>query len=229
MSAGAAQPIFSLLGASNPGACLVRAVGRREAWLPSFLALADDIPAGPRPWHSGSVLGHTARCMDSVAQDPLAVWMALAHDAGKLTTPAGLWPHHYGHELRGKQLASVWAAQLGLPDAYRRAGIMAALLHMKAGRYALLRPGKKLDLLNELGASGFFHSFWKMVDADTRSDISKVAARDWELVRSVPHVAGEERQRQQAIALLLANDRDRPDRGKIRDISPGSPDIRKKA
>lgn len=206
MSAWAPHPIFNLLGSSDPGSGLVRAIGRQEEWLPSFLGVGANIPAGPQPYHTGSVLQHTARCMDSVAGDELAVWMALAHDSGKLTTPAALWPHHYGHELRGKQLATVWARQLGLPDSFLRAGVMSALLHMKAGRYAILRPGKKFDLLNMVAASGFFSSFWKVVDADTRSDISDLAARDWMRISDIVDISeNSEISRQQAIARLLSN------------------------
>ena len=54
--------------------------------------------------------------MDAVAGDGLAVWMALAHDAGKLTPPRVLWPHHYGREERGEVLARQWTARLHLPD-----------------------------------------------------------------------------------------------------------------
>ncbi|WP_165175738.1 hypothetical protein [Desulfovibrio sp. ZJ369] len=195
--------IESLLQTVAPGAALLAAVRRREAWLPPFLADADTIPAGPAPYHSGSVLAHTARCMDAVAGDALAVWMALGHDAGKLTTPRALWPHHYGHESRGRRLVAVWARHLGLSDKYTRAGILAARLHMKAGRYARLRPGKKFDLLHEVAASGFFVAFWKVVDADTKSSISETAWRDWQQIRTIPNdTRMEEKTRQKGIALL---------------------------
>lgn len=196
-------PLLRLLHAVAPGAALAAAVRRQEAWLPCFLATADTIPAGPVPYHSGSVLAHTARCMDAVAGDALAVWMALAHDAGKLTTPAILWPHHYGHESRGRRLAAVWAHQMRLSDDYARAGVLVARLHMKAGRYAQLRPGKKFDLLHELATSGFFAPFWKVVDADTKSAISTMALRDWQRIRvmACDGMPGE-KARQMGIALL---------------------------
>lgn len=169
----------------------------------SFLADAPDIPAGPRPFHSGSVLDHLVRCMNAVAGDPLAVWMALAHDAGKLTTPAVLWPHHYGHELRGFRLVAVWAAQLQLSPVWRQAGCMAAQLHMKAGRYAELRPASRYDLLRDVAASPCATAFWQIVDADTRKPVSMQARRDWERVQALP-LAGlsEEQARQRAIACL---------------------------
>lgn len=112
--------------------------------------------------------------MNEVAGDILAVWMAMVHDCGKLTTPRNLWPHHYGHESRGETLSAIWSDALGLDERYRAAGIMAAGLHMRASRYLLLRPGKKLKLLMEIWASPFAVSFLRVVDADSRSRLGKV-------------------------------------------------------
>ncbi|MBD5641600.1 MAG: hypothetical protein HDQ91_04195 [Desulfovibrio sp.] len=163
-----------LLRSARPGDALLE-------WtkpLPVFLDTANAISAGPRPWHSGSVLGHLARCMNETAGDPLAVWMALTHDAGKLTTPKCLLPHHYGHELRGAILAPIWARQLGLGPAYAEAGRLAARWHMRAGKYAVLRQGKKRQLLETFPPDGAGASFWKMVDADCRAPVSRLALTD---------------------------------------------------
>lgn len=197
--------IIQIFSASDPGEMLTEAVLRNDAWLPCFLADSNIIPAGPAPYHSGSVLAHTARCMSDVAGDPLAVWMSMVHDAGKLTTPKALWPHHYGHELRGASLAAEWARILKLPEEYKLAGTLSALLHMRAGRYARLRTGKKYDLLCTVAASGFFESFWKVVDADTKSSISERAMADWKRVNVLPcDGMTPERERQRAIAILTS-------------------------
>ena len=203
MNVVAVSDLHLLLHAASPGDLLTNAVRQKAPWLPCFLAEADDVPAGPRPYHSGSVLAHTARCMNQVAGDALAVWMAMVHDAGKLSTPIAMWPHHYGHEDRGATLADIWAKELGLSQAYARAGHIAALLHMKAGRYSRLRPGKKYDLLHSVAESGFFRVFWLVVDADTKSDISATATADWQRVSALPEEDVEpEISRQRRIALL---------------------------
>lgn len=137
------------------------------------------ISAGPWPWHSGSLMKHMKRCMNAVAGDPLAVWLAMTHDSGKLTTPQILLPHHYGHEKRGEILARIWAEQLELPPEYAGAGCLAARWHMRAGRYRIIRPGKKRMLLATFPPFSSGKSFWKMVDADTKSDISRDAETDW--------------------------------------------------
>lgn len=163
-----------LLACDRPGDALQDWQGR---W-PVFFDAADRISAGPAPWHSGSVLAHTARCMNAVAGDPLAVWMALCHDCGKLTTPACLLPHHYGHEQRGEILARIWAGQLGLCPDYADAGALCARWHMRAGRYPILRQGKKRQLIETFPPDGAGRPFWKVVDADTRSEISSLALAD---------------------------------------------------
>lgn len=150
---------------------------------PSFLSLASHIPAGPLPWHGGSTLDHLARCMNETAGDSAAVWMAMCHDAGKLTTPKEMLPHHYGHESRGADLARAWAAELGLGKDLAEAGALAARLHMKAGRYGLLRPGKKLSLLEEVESSPCAAQFWQVVDADTKMGISIHIRNQWRIIK----------------------------------------------
>lgn len=140
------------------------------------LANAADIPAGPAPYHSGSVLDHTARCMNWTAGDPIAVWMAMVHDCGKLTTPKEMWPHHYGHEQRGESLAAMWGAKLGLDHDYIDGGAMAAALHMRAARYPIMRPGKKLKILKDIWATPWADSFLKVVEADSRSKVGRLLA-----------------------------------------------------
>lgn len=192
-----------LLQADSPGGLLRCHLNTGRSPRLPFLNDAPRIPAGPPPYHSASVLDHLIRCMNAVAGNPLAVWMALAHDAGKLTTPAILWPHHYGHELRGPLLADVWARQLHMSDEWRQAGRTTARLHMKAGRYAELRPGTRYDLLREIAACPYASAFWQVVDADSRKAISERARADMEGLRALPlENLSEERARQLAIRCL---------------------------
>lgn len=177
---GLSERFFALLSSPRPGDALREAVDAGRLNALAHLEQADAIPAGPAPWHTGSVLSHIARCMNAVAGDPLAVWMALAHDAGKLTTPPDILPHHYGHEERGEALAGEWAEALGLPAPFAEAGCMTARLHMRAGRYPRLRPGKKYALLIEVFATPFADAFWKVVDADRRAPVSALAAAHWQ-------------------------------------------------
>lgn len=146
---------------------------------------ADAIPAGPRAWHKDSVLEHAAAVMDAAAGDELAVWMALCHDLGKTTTPVHALPRHYGHEARGAVLARAMGRRLALPGRHIRAGVLAALLHMKGGRFHRLRPGTRRDLLHAVHAAGLDASFWKMVDADTGENISAEALQSLRVMLAV--------------------------------------------
>lgn len=171
--------IMDILNSAAPGEALM---ARRESW-PLFLKLGEVLTAGPASFHSGNVLQHLCRCMNECAGDPLAVWMAMTHDSGKLTTPLAMLPHHYGHELRGRVLARIWARDLGLDESYAKAGELCAHQHMRAGRYAHMRPGKQYDLLNIINSQPLAASFWKVINADTKSDIADLAHADWELIQ----------------------------------------------
>ncbi|MDY3809149.1 HD domain-containing protein [Desulfovibrio porci] len=150
-----------------------------NALVPWFAELetARDIPAGPARWHKNSVLGHTARIMNLTAGDPLAVWMALCHDLGKIGTDPALLPHHYGHEQRGIALAQGLAERLRLPALFSKAGALAAAEHMKAGMLPRLRPGTRRDLLWRVHQAGLSAPFWRLADADSNSRVGTEALR----------------------------------------------------
>ena len=162
------KEFLELLKSDRPGRALAVFIKKRPTAL-AFMEMADKIPAGPVDFHAGSVLAHLARCMNESAGDPLAVWMALCHDAGKLTTPAEILPHHYDHETRGNAVIENWTETLSLPSEYRLSGVMAATLHMKAGVFPRLRPGKKVALLETVSDSPWPTQFWRLINADTKS------------------------------------------------------------
>lgn len=149
------------------------------------LKTAGDIPAGPARWHKSSVLDHTARIMNLTAGEPLAVWMALCHDLGKTVTPPALLPHHYGHERRGVALALALAKRLRLPALFHKAGALAAAEHMKAGILPRLRPGVRRDLLWHVHQSGLSAPFWRLVDADSSSQVGREARRQLDALLAV--------------------------------------------
>lgn len=139
---------------------------------------AENLPAGPPQWHRGSVLEHIAQVMDLVSGDPLAVWMALCHDLGKITTPADILPHHYGHEKRGMQAATQLGKRLALPTRYIMAGALAAREHMKGGTYDRLRIGTRRDLLISVHSAGLDLPFWALANADSKKDLASLAKKD---------------------------------------------------
>lgn len=126
----------------------------------------EHIPAGPAPYHTGSLLAHLQRVMDRLAGSPLAVWMGLCHDLGKAGTDPSRWPKHHEHDKLGAPLAEAMARRLGLPERYIRAGRIAAALHMTAARYAILRPGTRVDILGQLHDYGLLEEMFALVAAD---------------------------------------------------------------
>ena len=151
------------------------------------LAGASRVPAGPLPYHDTDVLSHTAQVMDRLALEQqaraaggpslwdeesaaLAVWMGLTHDLGKSITDQAIWPHHYEHEHHGEPLARNLGERLRLPVKFIRAGAEAAKLHMKAGHYAILRPGTRVDLLERLHRADLMDQMFALARADSSED-----------------------------------------------------------
>ncbi|WP_288908477.1 polynucleotide adenylyltransferase [uncultured Desulfovibrio sp.] len=119
-----ARELRKALAAPVPGR-FFRVLAQGNALTPWFAELqtARAVPAGPARWHANSVFGHSLRLADQLAGDPLAVWMAICHDLGKINTDPTLLPHHYGHEQRGVPLALQLAQRLRLPGVQSIAGV----------------------------------------------------------------------------------------------------------
>ena len=146
---------------------------------------AADIPAGPLPWHDNSVLEHTFEVMDRCAGHPLAVWMGLCHDLGKILTDESMLPHHYGHEVKGVDLVKDLGSRLCLPTRWIRAAVVGTVLHMKAGMYGSLRSGTRRDMLCKLREANVGHDFWLLAGADGGWDWEPMAERDMETMLKV--------------------------------------------
>ena len=153
-------------------------------WFAEFSS-ADGIPAGPLPWHDNSVLEHTYEVMDRCAGSPLAVWMAMCHDMGKVMTRPEVLPHHYGHEKRGSEMAGALGKRLGLPSRWIKAGVVGTLCHMKGGTYGKLRAGTRRDMLLQLESAGIMHDFWILAAADSGLDWEQAAQRELRAIKEV--------------------------------------------
>jgi len=158
-----------------------------DAWIPWFneLAEAAGIPAGPPPYHNGSVLEHISHVMDRLAGDGLAVWMGLCHDLGKTITPVDQWPRHHGHDRTGSTRAEILGQRLRLPKRYIAAGVFSARWHMVAGQYFQLRPATRVRLLTAAHKQGLLSRLINLVSADRDVDIRAAAQADMTSILAV--------------------------------------------
>lgn len=181
-----AGELCKTMRSAHPGTFL-RVLEKGGCLAPWFaeLASASTIPAGPLPYHSESVLEHTAQVMDKCAGDPVAVYMALCHDLGKTSTPAENLPHHYKHELRGEGTATALGKRLKLSNKLIRAGAVAARQHMKGGLYPSLRVGTRVDMLMELNKHSLLEPFCTLIRADSGEDFSEIINRERDVVLRV--------------------------------------------
>ena len=164
---------------------LLAETGLLTPWF-SELAESQSVPAGPAPFHDGSLLTHIANVMDRAAPDPMLVWMAMCHDLGKAKTDPAKWPSHHHHEHLGTPLAQALGKRLRLPAKYVRLGTIAAKEHMTAGMYPTLRPGTRVDLLDRLGRNETtVTALFRLVRADSGHDYLEAALKDLAVVKEV--------------------------------------------
>ena len=173
------QEVRKALRSARPGQFL-RVLDQGNCLAPWFREFADGghKPAGPPAYHDASVLEHTARTMDLLAGDELAVWMGLTHDLGKTITPESALPKHHGHSGRGEAMALELAERLRLPNSLGQAGAKSAKWHMIGGQYPSLRPTTKVDLLMDLHLSDLLAPFFSLVLADQGLDLLERARED---------------------------------------------------
>lgn len=190
-----AQEVRKALNAEKPSRFfkLLAETGCLLPWLPEIEA-ARNVPAGPPPYHSGSVFDHLLEMVDLLAGEPLAGWMGLCHDLGKTSTPEKQWPHHHGHDESGAPLAESLGRRLKLPNRVREAGVAAARLHMKASRFPELRAGTRVDMLAWLHKHELVKPLCDLVRVDSGLDVAPLVKRDLTLMLSV-RLPGRQRMR----------------------------------
>ncbi len=111
----------------------------------------------PEKYHpEGDAYNHTMICLDKSCEyttDLKIRFSVLVHDLGKGETPKEEYPHHYGHEERGVEVVKEFSRKLGVPNAWRKCGIVAAREHMRGGIFDKMKPSKKVDFIERVDKS----------------------------------------------------------------------------
>ena len=149
------------------------------------LGQAASIPAGPLPYHDETVLEHLCQVMDKLAGAPLHVWMGLCHDLGKIMTPPSSWPAHHGHDKAGVDIVRNMGRRLRLPARMIQAGMLASRWHMTMARYAMLRPGTRVDLLTGVGSEEWLEGLCALVVADGGTDLRSRVLEEFRIIHDV--------------------------------------------
>ena len=109
-------------------------------------------PEGDAFEHTMVVLKRAAFRTESLDDDrKLEVrFAALMHDLGKGATPEDEYPHHYGHERRGEELARVFCNRIKTPTRLKKCAVTAALEHMRGGKFDDMKVTKKVTFIEKI-------------------------------------------------------------------------------
>jgi len=159
-----------------------------DVHFPELVALLG-VPAGRSPKHAGErdAFEHTMNVL-SRTHGALLRFAALCHDLGKALTDPDRWPRHHDHDRYGEGPVSFLCNRLRVPADWKKAALMAALLHMKAHRLPEMRAGKAARLIERLASfpAGGVRGFLELCVADGMSPrVAEDLARRAERVLSV--------------------------------------------
>lgn len=111
----------------------------------------------PEKYHpEGDSYNHTMICLDKSCEytsDLKIRFSVLVHDLGKGETPKEEYPHHYGHEERGVEIVKKFSKDLGVPNAWKKCGMVACKEHMRGGIFNRMKPSKKVDFIERVDKS----------------------------------------------------------------------------
>jgi tRNA nucleotidyltransferase (CCA-adding enzyme) len=131
---------------------------------------------------------HVLRVIDHAAARglPLAArWACLLHDLGKADTPAGLLPHHHGHEARSAEHARAVSERLRAPVECRDLAVMLAREHGILRLADSLRPETMVKVMERCDALRRPERFLLMLEAAAadfhgRGCDADTSGSDWE-------------------------------------------------
>ena len=75
---------------------------------------------------------------------------ALVHDLGKGITPKEQYPHHYGHEISGVELALKFGNKIKVPNNWVKCGKTSCREHMRGGIFHKMKPSKKVEFIERV-------------------------------------------------------------------------------
>lgn len=125
----------------------------------------------PEKYHpEGDSYAHTLIVVDEAAKraDKLEIrYSALVHDLGKGTTPKELYPHHYGHEERGVELAKKLGERIGVPKSWTSCAKVACKDHMRGGIFSKMSITKQVGFIERIEKSSLgLEGMQIVVDSD---------------------------------------------------------------
>lgn len=108
----------------------------------------------PEKYHpEGDSYNHTMLALDMSAKltnDLKTRFAVLVHDLGKGVTPKKLYPHHYGHDIKGVVEVQKFGNRLKMPTEWIDCGKLSSEMHMKGGIFYEMTSAKQVDFIERV-------------------------------------------------------------------------------
>lgn len=111
----------------------------------------------PEKYHpEGDSYNHTMIAVDNstkLTDDLLIRYSALVHDLGKGVTPKEMYPHHHGHEEKGIGEVRNLSNRIGVPNSWKKAGIISSKEHIRGGIFSQMKVAKQVEFIERVSKS----------------------------------------------------------------------------
>ncbi|MDH5542015.1 MAG: HD domain-containing protein [Nitrospinota bacterium] len=128
------------------------------------------VPAGPEKYHpEGDLFSHSCEVLDravSLTNNAIARLAAFLHDIGKLGTDPGNYPHHFGHDEAGFQIAGETCDRLRLSSLIRKSVKCTCRLHQSLNEWSKMRTSSKLKKVMHALKAGIEGWLPDVIEAD---------------------------------------------------------------
>jgi len=148
------QEFHKALGERNPEVFIevLRNCHALKIILPEIDALFG-VPQPPQHHPEIDTGIHTLMVLQQAAllsTEPATRFAALCHDLGKALTPKENWPHHHGHEAKGKKPIRELCQRLRTPNNFKELALITAEFHLHVHRAFEIKKSTLLKTIEKL-------------------------------------------------------------------------------
>jgi tRNA nucleotidyltransferase (CCA-adding enzyme) len=129
---------------------VLKEANKLSYWFPELENLIR-VPAGPKAGkheHGRDTFDHTMNVISGVENNPVLRFAGLCHDLGKALSAEP--PKHRNHDTNGIPLVAAFCDRLRVPAKWKKVAMLFTAEHLRMHRIFDMRPGKAVELLQNI-------------------------------------------------------------------------------